>query len=79
MHLIVTTTAKPRALPGEIPALVNRKWIQRNADLGVTSIIKLEQAGLLSPVEIPGIRGKRYRSTQVLPLLGLAGDSEAAE
>jgi hypothetical protein len=39
----------------------------------------LEQAGLLSPVEIPGIRGKRYRSTQVLPLLGLAGDSEAAE
>jgi len=74
------TDTKPKAMTfGGIPLLVDRKWIRHNVGIGTTSIIELEKAGILKPVEVPGIRTKKYEGRGVLTLLGLAGSSEAAD
>lgn len=70
------TERKPAIAPHDIPLLLDRPWLKHNLRLGDSKIKELEDASILTPIEVPGISNKRYRAADVLPLLGYVPSSD---
>lgn len=79
MKQVMSTISKPKTLHlREIPLLVDREWVRHHVGIGTTKIIELEKTGVITPVVVPGLRNKKYRSAELLKVLGLSPNEEAA-
>jgi hypothetical protein len=49
-----------------LPLTAPRKWFRTHLGIGETSFAKAEREKRVTPIQIPGFRGKRYPTIQTL-------------